>query len=354
MGWPRLRRYSAAVSPPPITIAGATAAWAGDQLTRLEVPGLPGAPPLVVHGERRGHPLFGAAHALSVGGRPLTSMGAIEWHAPTTIPPIEHPGRLPPLAGTALLNVIATLAQAAGVRALRYAGPYPTEDLWRSLATCFSCDATLDAFATDALARALAADMTPVPIDFAPAPYVRTWRTPRLATEQRPDAPRPERVIIDGASYARDPSAVRRLVDGPDGGSVAQVWLGDALWATRAELDARGALRAGPHDVPAATGAPLGAALPPALCAVLGEAIAATRAAPLTPAIHEVMATVPVRWADTGDAAARDLGDALGVHVVLWQRLAPQGLARVAGALVEALAPAVARRAQAMMLALHD
>ena len=83
---------------------------------------------------------------------------------------------------------------------------------------------------------------------------------------------------------------------------------------------------------------------------MLAEAIATTRAPPLAAAIAEVMATVPVRWADTGDQPARDLGETLGVHVVLWQRLAPLGLSRVAAALVEALAPVVARRAQAMLL----
>lgn len=335
----------------PITLADVTATWNGAALERLAVSGIPGAPTLDVQGARSPHPLFGAAHALVVGGTTVTWMGAVDWHAPTTIPPIEHPGRLPPLTGTTLLNALATLARAAGVPALRYAGPYPTEDLWRSLATCFTCDATLEAFADGALARSQRADMSPVPIDFTPAPFTRVWLTPRLAREHRDGADRPERVLIDGASYTRDPGAVRRLVDAPDGASLAEVWLGDAPWARRATLDAAGALRDGPQPLPSATGAPLGALLPAALCCALGDAIATTRAAPLAPAIAEVMATVPVRWADTGDAPARDLGEEVGVHVVLWQRLAPAGMARVAGALVEALAPVVARRAQALLVA---
>ena len=47
------------------------------------------------------------------------------------------------------------------------------------------------------------------------------------------------------------------------------------------------------------------------------------------------------RWADLGARAARATPRRLEVHAALWERLAPHGLARLALALAEALAPVV-------------
>ena len=68
---------------------------------------------------------------------PLTWMGAVDWAVPRTIPPILAPSVLRAGAGTMILNVLATRARDAGVHRLRYAGPYPTAALWRSLQRSF-------------------------------------------------------------------------------------------------------------------------------------------------------------------------------------------------------------------------
>jgi hypothetical protein len=53
----------------------------------------------------------------------------------------------------------------------------------------------------------------------------------------------------------------------------------------------------------------------------------------------------PLRWADLGARAARELPDGFAVHAALWDRIAPLGLDRLALALVEALAPVLASAA---------
>jgi len=52
--------------------------------------------------------------------------------------------------------------------------------------------------------------------------------------------------------------------------------------------------------------------------------------------------TLPaVTWADLGARAARRAPHGYEVHAALWERVAPHGMARLALALAEALAPVV-------------
>src|SRR5689334_12005621 len=106
-------------------------AWDGDRLVELRVPHAGGD--VVVDGAIARDPLLGDAHAIRAGAAG-TAMSALDWRRPSEIPTIAAPGRLPPGAGGALLDAIAVLAARAGVRALRYAGPYPTPALRPALA----------------------------------------------------------------------------------------------------------------------------------------------------------------------------------------------------------------------------
>ncbi len=326
------------------TAPDATLRWVGARVASIELRA-GGGPILRVDGTAVPHPLFGAAHALTVDGAAATWMSVVDLARPTEIPAIEQPARLPALTGSALLNVVAR--QAAGV-ALRYAGPYPTSALYASLQQAFVASADEATFTADALARALAVTRTPIAVDFAPHPFDRRWPHPRVAVQQRAAI---ERVIVDGVAYVANDAGPRRLRRADDGAWLAELWIGDAPWGVRARVTDDGASCAGPLDLPPVTGAPVGAALPPALVAALAEPIAACAAAPLTPAIHAELATLAMVWADAGDALTRDRGTHVEVHAALWQRLAPHGLPRVAAALVEALTPLVARRAQARLLA---
>src|SRR5262249_46307924 len=103
---------------------------------------------LLVHGELFDHPLLGRCHRAG-----QTALTALEWARPIEIPTVEAPRKLPATSGGVLLNTIATLAQHAGVLALRYAGPYPTVALWRSLARSFRCTSSEAEFTATALDR---------------------------------------------------------------------------------------------------------------------------------------------------------------------------------------------------------
>jgi hypothetical protein len=277
------------------------------------------------------HPLLGDAHVIEGTGGPLTAMTVIEWDRPTRIPTIAEPGRLPPGAGGALLNELARRAVRAGVAALRYAGPYPTPGLWRALGRSFRTAGSEAEFTADVLGRALRLAFDEISIDFAPAPHERIahgagWVELRDGIE---------RAVIDDVAYERDGSPAR-LLDGR-----AELWFGNACYARIASFDPRGALIDGPHPPPAIGSAVLGHAFPPALRAALAELIADVVPAPLAADARAIAAARPIAWADLGARAARRTDTGFEVHAALWERIAPLGLARLALALAEALAPVV-------------
>ncbi|HET9624250.1 MAG TPA: hypothetical protein VFP84_22910 [Kofleriaceae bacterium] len=294
-------------------------------LARLVVDGA------AVDGARRDHPVLGAVHAVGA-----TAMTALDWARPAEVPAIAEPGRLPLGAGAAILNVIAVMAARAGVASLRYAGPYPTAALWRSLARSFRAPAGVDeaAFTEGALDRALRGARTPIAIDFSPAPHERLAIADGFV-ELRDGV---ERAVIHGETFTADGSPAR-LVARPDGGAACEIWFGDAPYAQVARLAADGALADGPHAIPACTSPVLGREFPLALRMAIGELVAEAVAAPLAADVRALCADTPLVWADLAGRAARETGDGFAVHAALWDRLAPLGLGRLALALAEALAP---------------
>jgi hypothetical protein len=162
------------------------------------------------------HPLWGASDRLvraSPGGAPttLTLSGAVVWNAVDRIPPVAEPARLPPGAGAALLNVLATLARDQERPALRYRGPYPTEQLFWSLTESFRPGAgaeSLARFVADAelmFARGAPAE---VPVDWTPAPHERLVHPDGLVVQLREGV---ERILWQGRSYHRvEQHGVRR------------------------------------------------------------------------------------------------------------------------------------------------
>jgi hypothetical protein len=308
---------------------------AADRLVRLEVDGA------VVDGAVIRDPLLGDAH--TVGD---TTMTALDWARPAEIPAIAAPGRLPFGAGAAILNTIARLGRDAGVAALRYAGPYPTAALWRSLARSFRTDADEAAFTAGALDRAVRVARDPIPIDFVPAPHERI-AIPGGFVELRD---RVERAVIDRIGYEPGGSPARLVeAHGPGSGHHCEVWFGDACHARIATLAADGSVVDGPHPVPACTSPVIGRAFPAVLREALAELIADAVPAPLAADARALCAGSDLVWADLGARAAAEQPGGFAVHAALWDRIAPLGLARVALALAEALAPvvaaAVARRA---------
>lgn len=295
-----------------------------NRLVRLAVDGA------IVDGAVVRHPLLGDAHVVGD-----TAMTALDWARPCEIPAIAEPARLPLGAGGALLNVIALLARSAGVAALRYAGPYPTAALWRSLARSFRATGDEATFTADALGRALRVARDPIAIDFAPAPHERL-AIPGGFVELRDGV---ERAVLGGISFEPGGSPAR-LVD-----QHCEIWLGDAPYVRIATLAADGALLDGPHPIPLCTSPVIGRGFPDALRLALAELVAEAVPPPLADDARALCAAGPLVWADLGARTARELpGDTAGfaVHAALWDRIAPLGLGRLALALAEALAPVIA------------
>lgn len=312
--------------------------WANGALVEIAAGGA------VVRGAIVDDALLGRAHEILIGGAVVTTMSEIDWARPAEIPAIAAPAKLAGTGG-AIMNALAVLAAHAGVTELRYAGPYPTSALHRTLLRCFRTTATEDAFTADLLARAARVARDPLPHVFVPAPHERI----AIAGGHVELRDGLERAVLGGTSYERDRSPAR-LVERDDG-IHAEVWFGDAPWADVATLDPDGALLAGPHPLPASTSDVVGKAFPPPLRAAIAELVAEAVPAPLAADAHRLLVERDLRWADLGARAAARDDAGFAVHAALWERIGPLGLARLALALAEALAPVVSSAVVATALA---
>jgi hypothetical protein len=154
------------------------------------------------------HPLWGPSDRLvqSTDGGPgstLTVARAVHWRAIDTIPPVAEPARLPSGAGAALMNVLAGIAADQSRPALRYRGPYATEQLFWTLTESFRCapgPETLVRFLAEAEATFARGALTEVPVDWAPAPHERRLHPGGLVVQLRDGV---ERVSWQGRSYHR-------------------------------------------------------------------------------------------------------------------------------------------------------
>lgn len=141
---------------------------------------------------------WGASDLVRRGHEPLTSFEALDWRAVDRVPTLAEPARLPPHSGTALLNLIATLAADQGRSRLAYRGPWPTEALFLSLLESFRYDDGGDPLAA----------FTAGALRWTPAPHTRDF-SPEGAMVQLRD--RVEKVVWDGRAYHRlDWQGVRR------------------------------------------------------------------------------------------------------------------------------------------------
>ena len=318
--------------------------WDGPHLS-LDVPGA------IVDCDVLVDPLLGPAHVITALDA-TTTMSAVDWTRPTTIPTVAAPAKLPAGAGGAIMNAIATLARDAGVPALRYAGRYPTAALYRTLLRSFRTDVTEEAFTSH---FKLGGPAVEIPIDFVPAPFERLGN-PHGYVELRDDPAgsgrRVERAVVDRVSYEIDGSPARLVqephMEGPwdpvKQRLRAELWFGDAVYAHVATFGSDGALVDGPHPLPRCEHEVIGQSFPPPLVAALADLVADAVPAPLREDAHAHMTGMVLRWADLGARPATATPDGLAVHAILWERIAPLGLPRLALALAEALAPVVTAR----------
>jgi hypothetical protein len=150
------------------------------------------------------HPLWGASDRIVGEGGLLTVSAAVDWDRIEAIPALADPTRLPPGAGSAILNLLASLAADQGAARLRYRGPYATEQLFWTLAESFRFDAAepdpLGAFLDGAEAAFLAGALREAPLDWTPAPHERLWLDDGLYVQRRDGV---EKVAWEGRTYYR-------------------------------------------------------------------------------------------------------------------------------------------------------
>jgi hypothetical protein len=135
--------------------------------------------------------LWHAVHPSAGAQTPLTLFESLAWDAVDRIPVLLEPARLPPGAGVAVLNLIATLAADAGRPSLPYRGPYPTEQLFLALLESFRYRTT----EADPLAAFMAGRL-----DWIPDPHQRVCPAPGVTVHLRE---RVEKVVWRARAYTR-------------------------------------------------------------------------------------------------------------------------------------------------------
>ncbi len=211
------------------------------------------------------HPLWGPSDRIVADagdGRlaPLTVAAAVDWGRIECIPALGEPARLPAGAGSALLNVLAALAADQGRPALRYRGPYPTEQLFWSLLESFRCPAgpgALARFLEGAEATFASGASREAPLDWTPAPHERLLLADGIAVQLRDGVEKVtwgDRVYHrpEWPGFQRREHRVVRLVEAP-GQAPRYVAALEALGGrleTHLVLDGRGELLARPGPEP--------------------------------------------------------------------------------------------------------
>jgi hypothetical protein len=247
--------------------------------------------------------LWHAAHPSAGAQAPLTLFESLEYGAIDRIPVLLEPGRLPPGAGAAVLNLVAALAADAGRARLAYRGPYPTEALFLTLLESFRYEAT----GGDPLAAFRAGGL-----GWVPAPHERACPSPGVTVHLRE---RVEKVVWRERVYYRPDwqgvhrHAPRRVRDAGDA-VICSLWaLGEPI-EDHLRLDADGArvefVAASPRARPPR-------ALPDAVRDGVASIAAALGAAPLRHLVREIALGCRLQWSSLDGDLARVERDRLHV-----------------------------------------
>jgi len=218
---------------------------------------------------------------------PLTVFRSVDWAALDHVPPLAEPRRLPPGAGSAVLNLIASLMKDQGVARVRYRGPFPSEQLFTTLLECFRYDPRqalpFERFLADG------------GLDWLPAPYeshrVAAWVTVQL----RQDI---DKVVADGVTFYRPEwqgitRREARVIRDVGERVACSLWALGGPLEDRLFLDRSGEIL----EVPAVSAreAPP-APLPPLWNSALGDLIGRESAPALGAAIVDVLRHTALEW----------------------------------------------------------
>ena len=136
--------------------------------------------------------------------RTLTFFRSVSYEDLDTLPPLDAPMRLPSGGGATLLNVLARLGQDQEKRALRYCGPYPSDQLFFTLRESFVCGGEVGAnrerFTLGAEEAALHMTMVEAAVDWRPAPHERFYPGAHTCVQLRSGV---EKVYDHGHTYYR-------------------------------------------------------------------------------------------------------------------------------------------------------
>jgi hypothetical protein len=231
--------------------------------------------------------LWHAAHPSAADPVPLTIFESLSYERIDRIPTLAEPARLPPAAGTAVLNLIAALAADDGRSRLLYPGPYPTEQLFLTLLESFRYHTD----EADVLAAFLGGRL-----EWRPAPHERVCPGAGLMAHLRE---RVENVVWRGRVYHRPDRqgvqryAARRVRD-VDGAVVCSLWALGELIEDHLRLDPE-ATTVEVIAPPTCDTAP--SRVSPAVMVGVASAAAALGATPLAPFVREVGAGCELVWA---------------------------------------------------------
>ncbi len=136
--------------------------------------------------------------------RTLTFFRSVAYEDVDSLPPLDAPLRLPPGGGASLLNVLARLGQDQEKQALRYCGPYPSDQLFFTLRESFVCGGEVGAnrerFTQGAEEAALHMTMLETAVDWWPAPHERFYPGAHTCVQLRNGV---EKVYDHGHTYYR-------------------------------------------------------------------------------------------------------------------------------------------------------
>jgi hypothetical protein len=206
-----------------------------------------------------------------------------------------------------------------GVSAVRYRGPYPTEQLFTALLECFRYPAgealPLERFLADGA------------LDWHPAPFETHHVRPGVVVQLRHEV---EKVVLDGVPFYRaDWQEIRRreprVVRAEGDRVICSLWALGGPLEDRLVLDRAGEILESP---PPATDAEPPAPLPPVWRSALAELIARESAPALAAAIAAATADLDLEWGPVPG----DLLRVQGRRVRLSRRLREAGAAARAGA----------------------
>ena len=136
--------------------------------------------------------------------RILTFFRSVSYEDMDTLPPLDAPMSLPSGGGATILNVLARLGQDQEKQALRYYGPYPSDQLFFTLRESFICGGEVGAnrerFTQGAEEAALHMTMVEAAVDWRPAPHERFYPGAHTCVQLRNGV---EKVYDHGHTYYR-------------------------------------------------------------------------------------------------------------------------------------------------------